>query len=330
MDNARSESEGAHMRRIPGFKKSRCVRNRWDHSSCTVCADVCRWDAISICENEVKIVEDRCVGCMCCVAACPPGAIRAEEFSLLHLIRSLAAHDAPVIGCGTVPHREVHVRLPCVGYLTGDVLLAIGLNVGKPLQINAINCEKCSAGSIIQQVKKDLLDIGKQMTDGLPFYVRVVDSEQKLEFKRSKLSRRQFFSQSLEELRSRFQRAIDTMETLGDGAYGAKTQPEGRVALNAAADALSSDAVDVLLAACYFDVYEAKSCDACGLCVGLCPSGALALKQKGDTGKRGLVFSTALCSGCGLCVEACPKEAILLRRNYSKTRRSGLNTYVEK
>jgi ferredoxin len=46
------------------------------------------------------------------------------------------------------------------------------------------------------------------------------------------------------------------------------------------------------------------ACDACGTCVGVCPSDALVLEQTVS------VADANACTGCGTCVRVCPFGAL--------------------
>ena len=51
-------------------------------------------------------------------------------------------------------------------------------------------------------------------------------------------------------------------------------------------------------------------CDGCGVCVEVCPSGAISVSSKAEV-------NPFMCTECGICVPACPREAIDFR-NYSR------------
>ena len=53
-------------------------------------------------------------------------------------------------------------------------------------------------------------------------------------------------------------------------------------------------------------------CQASGLCVEECPTGAVSIKEYEGKGKKAYV-NEALCIGCGACVAVCPTEAIQLK-----------------
>ena len=55
---------------------------------------------------------------------------------------------------------------------------------------------------------------------------------------------------------------------------------------------------------------DQKKCSGCGICVPLCPYGAIELVEV--DGKRRAKVNEAKCKGCGVCTAACPSKAITL------------------
>lgn len=49
---------------------------------------------------------------------------------------------------------------------------------------------------------------------------------------------------------------------------------------------------------------DLSSCDACGLCLPLCPPGALTLRRDG------LHVAGPVCTGCRKCIDPCPVGAL--------------------
>ena len=52
-------------------------------------------------------------------------------------------------------------------------------------------------------------------------------------------------------------------------------------------------------------VVDSEKCTGCGICVDVCPLGAIEVNQQA-------VINTDICSGCGVCVSQCPNEAIII------------------
>jgi ferredoxin len=53
-------------------------------------------------------------------------------------------------------------------------------------------------------------------------------------------------------------------------------------------------------------IVDADVCDACGLCMPLCPPGAIHLTR------RGLVVDAVTCTGCVKCIAPCPVGALAM------------------
>jgi H+/Na+-translocating ferredoxin:NAD+ oxidoreductase subunit B len=53
-------------------------------------------------------------------------------------------------------------------------------------------------------------------------------------------------------------------------------------------------------------VVDGEACDACGLCMPLCPPEAIHMTR------RGLVVDGAACTGCEKCIAPCPVGALVM------------------
>jgi ferredoxin len=50
-----------------------------------------------------------------------------------------------------------------------------------------------------------------------------------------------------------------------------------------------------------------EKCTACGICIGICPSGAITMENE-----KAFV-NNDLCKNCNVCIKACPEEAIIFQ-----------------
>ncbi len=58
---------------------------------------------------------------------------------------------------------------------------------------------------------------------------------------------------------------------------------------------------------------DRTKCDGCALCVDICPTEALEIREnKNRLGHRAVFVYPKLCKGCGVCQGTCPKEAIYI------------------
>ena len=56
-------------------------------------------------------------------------------------------------------------------------------------------------------------------------------------------------------------------------------------------------------------VVDRRVCDACGLCMPLCPPMAIAMRRDG------LIVDEAVCTGCRKCIAPCPVGALTMVDN---------------
>ena len=289
---------------------SRCSRMRYSESRCERCVAACPSSAIRV-DEWLDVREERCTGCLTCTTVCPSGALEAEgDFG--RLIRGLAAHPFPVlvVGCGK-GGSPFHRRLPCLGMLSAEHLVALYTRGEAIVQLDASACNGCDAGEMLQHLAARLRKAEEE--SGLPLgsRIRLIPDAKEIDFRRESLDRRGFF-------RSFRRLALQGVTTVLASpsterkamSYMDKYLPMRRAILLAALASLPPETAQGVRDAFSFSIVFGKSCDGCLGCVRVCPSASLS--DSGISGSDPPLprFDPERCMGCGLCAEFCLSGAI--------------------
>ena len=287
--------------------RSRCIRHRYNKSTCSRCRDACHLQAVTL-ENGLSISDKMCTGCMLCVSACTSEALTIEGYNIKQTLSELRGADNPVIACSRKEDMLAHVSGPCLGFLSKEYLASLPIILGKSIQLNLTQCSVCENSHIIDVLIQNLAEV-----DG----VVPVESAEELDYQDICTSRRDFFRM----LRGGSLRAVQEFASFANqdesqSSYSSKALPVKRQLLNMALEACS-DAQKTRLEALYIRMYVDEACNGCMACAAMCPTGALS-KSSGA-----LQFDTLLCTGCALCEEFCVQRAILIEHGLSVAEREG-------
>jgi ferredoxin len=288
--------------------RSRCLRMRFNRSSCAKCASACPGGAIAF-EGGISIDEVKCIGCMLCTSACPVDALEITGFDFTRAVAELRKAENPVLGC---MHKEgllAHAKMPCLGFLSLEHLLFLLSFADGMVQLNLTECRECENGLVTDTLDR-VFEAGHKMLPDAALRLRPVHEKDELEFQDISLSRRGFFRLLSGSAVEGVSSVVGELNRTGKSLpYGSKKVPDKRELLNRAWR--QSDAVNRGLLACYFTAEVDDSCNACAKCAAVCPSGALKRSREGET--KVLLFNASCCSGCGLCEEFCMHNALKLR-----------------
>ena len=302
------------------------------YATCTACASVCPAKAIHIEEAALRL-DDSCVRCGRCAAACPMGALGLPGFSVPDTTRE----SVGVLGvdCWKVPAKlspDGSVRIPCLGGLSPGRILELVAAAGTA-SLELLDrgwCLKCSAGggaghpvnaslaraqSLLEAAGCGAGRLPRLRSQHLPAELMPVeipgpDSE-------TKISRRSFFS----ALTAKATIAIDQVKPLTEGLEmrrrrGFEREPvpsreRQRVLLGI--QQIGQSAWVTPPPDLFHRIEVSAACDNSQLCASICPTGALAVFDEAERSE--LMFDTRLCIGCDECRSICPSGALSLLPN---------------
>ena len=136
--------------------RSRCIRMRFDKSTCSICVDSCRTKAIVI-DNGIAVDARKSTECMMCVSECPAGCFIAADVDFFILLSRLrkAQNSVPnlVLGCKQARDTEDHEKTSCLGFLSEEHIIVLTGHLDKPLSLNLTACGGCRNSFIVETLK---------------------------------------------------------------------------------------------------------------------------------------------------------------------------------
>jgi ferredoxin len=302
------------MTPVPEIVEGRCLRRRLSGFDCTLCVDNCEAKAVTFSQadgsGEVHIENQKCTGCGRCTAVCPAEAIVFPDFDLYQALDECDTFEDTVFTC----HRQKQpfpneFCIPCVGALSIEALLYIGLKGNGPVYFNLISCPGCAHYQVVEKFSASLMYAQKIITEDFGSKLITLTETSQLPGISNK-DRRSFLidigGNVVSLVKSRYKMSIPQKTP---------AQPKGRripkktALLEKAILAQDSIAATQLSAQCAPKISLTKSCTLCPRCTGMCPTGAIKLERQHDKTKA-LSFAATKCTGCGLCAAFCKMNAI--------------------
>lgn len=294
-----------------------CLALRAGAPACRACAQACPVHALEVNADGPRLRAD-CLHCGRCAAACPSGALRAQGFADALPATGPAGVE---LECRRAPQAAQALHVPCLGGLSVTRLLSWWLAAGdRPLGlVDRGACASCPAGGDGFAARESLLQANRWLADcGLApqrwIRLRLDTSAALAPYRREPiaapaLSRRDFL------------RRVSTDIATHEAAASPPPGPRALVRLEPAPlpererllqllQAIADRHGRDLPARAWPSITVNAHCTDDGVCVGVCPTGALQRREHDDA--TALTFDAARCVSCRRCEDVCAPHALQL------------------
>lgn len=303
-----------------------CKRVRSRKNACTRCLEVCPDDAISL--SPGPTVSTACSDCGLCQNACPTEVfldkLQSEQYLLDRATSTLGAKRSPnehkrlLISCHRAGALDADsLDVPCLGAITENIIVGAALSGFDQIHLMKGICSQCrlEAG---EKLFQDSFKRSRALLDSLGLG-EVPISLEEIEAKREPtVDRQEIFSKIASRIRNHATSVryrpddAKTQETSGHTEHSAARYSPRRALFRKLARQEGSMSFPIKRIEPEFRwgniTIDEAECSACGICVTVCPTGAL--EQGTENGSQVLSFVSSACTKCGLCIEACPEKAI--------------------
>ena len=320
--------------RTPGFS-GLCKRLRFSHSDCRRCVDICPENAITL--DPGPTINDRCSSCGLCQTACPTEVFQGEIHTDQHLLSQITpfpGKDEPLVKerqlfmhCQQAEKQnEASFSIPCLGSITENFILGVALSGANELALTKGACSVCRLKQGEQLLTNSIaaFDVLSKTMELQQFTLSLQEKQKE---EQATLGRRALFSSISGGQENRVESALspkgEAIETAPRRSSprtrnGTRPSPK-REYLRMLLDKTPPNGTAVVAYDQSFPWGNIKidenNCVTCGICVNVCPTGAIFRKTKNE--RLSHYFNTSLCTNCRLCEEACPQKVISFEQNFA-------------
>ena len=269
-------------------RPARCLRRWYKGSNCDICVRSCPVNAISINGRDVTVNGDSCLLCGACAASCPTGVF---NIGLEELIVNSRGGDVVKVTCRESGDGIIST---CVNSLNIHHYIILASKYSRII-VDA-RCRECplSKGPGLNVLEEAMMKLGGRLEvirgDGgqSPLVKR-------LTLRRMVVKGSTIISPPLGLIASLTSDVVEVLDTRTPERADVRVRVEG---LKVAGDL----GLEVKLR---HPVIDESKCVFCGICAGVCPTGAIEFEEAGI-----LRIKTSMCVACGHCVELCPEKAM--------------------
>jgi Fe-S-cluster-containing hydrogenase component 2 len=312
-----------------------CKRVRYRKSSCRKCLEICPENVISL--DPGPTIKDGCTNCSLCQNACPTEVFQPELYTDPYLLNQAKAflgsdrHQRPGENKKLFAHRQRaqnqnanSLLLPCLGRITPNIILGTALLGFDEVALTRGICSQCrlQAG---QKLLLNSITTSRILLKSAGLGQFKINIEEREKKKEATLSRREIFLKISRKAKHKavsfaYHRERVIREKMA-GSLEDKADKRPSPARLLMHELLGQKGLEDDVVVKHNPAFpwakikiEENKCSVCGICLMLCPAGAIFKKLEND--KQLLFFNSSLCTNCSLCRAACPQNAIDFEENF--------------
>ena len=313
-----------------------CKRLRYRKSNCRRCLEICPENVISL--DPGPTINNGCTNCSLCQNACPTEVFQPELYTDPYLLNQAKTflgsdrHQLPgekkklFAHCQRAQNQNANsLLLPCLGRITPNIILGAALLGFDEVELTRGICSQCRlhAG---QKLLLNSITTSRILLKSAGLGQFKINIEEREKNKEVTLTRREIFSKISSKAKHKaasfaYHKEKAIREKLA-GSREEKADKRPSPARQLLQTLLEQKGLENDIVVKHNPAFpwakikiEEKKCSACGICLVLCPTGAISKKLEDD--RQLLYFNSSLCTNCSLCKAACPQNAIDFEENFS-------------
>jgi len=284
-----------------------CSKMITPKSTCTNCQNICPVNSITFTGNGLKV--DECIFCGLCIEACPNHVFQLNESKLLDI--NSKENPTLIITCTLLHHKlekKLHgyvTQIGCLGELYPELLVYLLTSFSKVLLIhNPDNCNNCLAKSLEEKV--NINQYANILNTDFISKLQVINNLDDLKpylgtpQVQPVHDRRSFFKSIFNGSKNMSRQILDSALNQQNSNKKDKVQPLKRYYLSEALKKQENIDSSALLP---YPKLNISSCNFCGACSKLCPTGAIKITLEDITKK--ITFTPNQCTHCQVCSDVC-------------------------